>query len=716
MELGVRDHPFTILLVDDGLHHRLTSNNTVGPDEMTPDIIKKRTATGPRGEFGEVIRFVYRSLDVEGVHVYLSDGFGVGNPVLRVTDHTPGWADTMIERLDVLVLDLGGDLEFADAYQLDSAGLAGATRREVDVLNQEFPGAAFYIKERKGKLRSCQLVQILSNHDPHKVDPSHPPVVTHQESYDRILDSHLNPFCDDTRFDLRDGPWTYRHPKLTEDVEIICERIGAAYRNHQEGYAATNQGAVEFAADHDEPVLILGESGTGKTVLARRIHRRWAQQASRRHPKHGAAFIGRAQMAEVNCAALVDELARAELFGYKRGAFSGATSLSYGRLLPVCLGLDQAKRVYKKDEDAEYRESLKKAAGKECLEGDGFELLVTDDLPTSTVFLDEYADLPPRFSAGILRLLSEGEVIPLGSPAAIRGLKFRVIAATSDPDIAARVGVQSLSGGRRRGQGPGNALREDLLSRVHGQVIRAEPIGPEPQRVADQVARFTSTHSRAEWTGSAVKALVESVLRLIDSQSIGDEEAEYPLLPPAFGHFRDLRRILRLADAYVAGARRRGIRNTTDGRVTPEVLKRVWLPATVKVWASAPFESQAVSLEAEKVRRAISHLLSHHDLYPEGLWEVDPGRGLLDALRQAAESVPVVAAKLMALIYRSYDLLGKEKDVRSELVGDFNNFKSDLSKFVTPTMKEKGYGTPSKEAQEREGWVRRAYADPTQAT
>ena len=67
---------------------------------------------------------------------------------------------------------------------------------------------------------------------------------------------------------------------------------------------------AQRAARSDQPVLILGESGTGKEILARAIH-----GTSHRHNK---------QLVDVNCAAIPDTLIESELFGYERGAFTGA--------------------------------------------------------------------------------------------------------------------------------------------------------------------------------------------------------------------------------------------------------------------------------------------------------------------------------------------------------------------------------------------------------
>ncbi len=124
-------------------------------------------------------------------------------------------------------------------------------------------------------------------------------------------------------------------------------------------------------AESDLPVLLLGETGVGKELFARRIHR----LSPRRHRP----------LVQVNCAALPDTLAESELFGHVRGAFSGATA-------------DRAGRV-------------------EAAQG-------------GTLFLDEVGELPLGLQAKLLRTLQNGEIQRLGSDRP-RKVNVRVIAATN---------------------------------------------------------------------------------------------------------------------------------------------------------------------------------------------------------------------------------------------------------------------------------------------
>jgi PAS domain S-box-containing protein len=128
---------------------------------------------------------------------------------------------------------------------------------------------------------------------------------------------------------------------------------------------------VAKVASSDSTVLILGETGTGKELIARAIHRR-----SNRSER---AFIG------VNCAAIPPSLIASELFGHERGAFTGATQRRLGRF--------------------------------ESANG-------------GTIFLDEVGDLPPEIQIALLRVLQEREIERVGGNKLI-SIDVRVLAATN---------------------------------------------------------------------------------------------------------------------------------------------------------------------------------------------------------------------------------------------------------------------------------------------
>ena len=179
---------------------------------------------------------------------------------------------------------------------------------------------------------------------------------------------------------------------------------------------------IERVSQHAYPVLILGESGTGKELVARSVH---FSGVRRNKP-----FI------PVDCSSLVPTLIEAELFGYVKGAFTGALHAKQG-LMEIADG--------------------------------------------GTLFLDEIGDLPFDMQAKLLRALQEKEVRPVGSTDRVP-LSARIIAATNrDLDAAVRQGT----------------FRQDLFFRLNVVQIKIPPLRERKTDIPILVNSFLEKFSEA---------------------------------------------------------------------------------------------------------------------------------------------------------------------------------------------------------------------------
>jgi len=174
-------------------------------------------------------------------------------------------------------------------------------------------------------------------------------------------------------------------------------------------------GLIKKAAVSESNVLITGESGTGKELVARAIHK-WSPRSER-------------SFATINCSAIPDTLLESELFGFEKGAFTGANYTKKG-LLEIADG--------------------------------------------GTVFFDEIGDVSPLFQIKILRVLQEGEIMRIGS-ARQMNIDVRIIAATNkDLWIACRRGT----------------FREDLYYRLNVINIHLPPLKDRMQDVPSLIRHF----------------------------------------------------------------------------------------------------------------------------------------------------------------------------------------------------------------------------------
>ena len=172
---------------------------------------------------------------------------------------------------------------------------------------------------------------------------------------------------------------------------------------------------AELLADIDVPVLILGESGTGKEVTAHLIHK-LSGRSNRR-------------LLKVNCAALPSELLESELFGYERGAFTGATRTKAGK----------------------------------------FELC-----EKGTILLDEVAEMPANLQAKLLHVLQDKEFFRLGGETTI-DVDVRILAATN-------VNIQQAMEERK--------FRPDLYYRLSAFTICLPPLRSRREEIPSLLRHF----------------------------------------------------------------------------------------------------------------------------------------------------------------------------------------------------------------------------------
>ncbi|WP_245451999.1 sigma-54 dependent transcriptional regulator [Mesorhizobium waimense] len=222
-----------------------------------------------------------------------------------------------------------------------------------------------------------------------------------------------------------------REFKISGASLIFGERKGSPFRPESQRFEKlvyVSEKMAEMcdlarqAATTELPILIQGETGTGKELLARAVHYNSTRRTS--------------PLLVQNCGGMSDELLQSELFGHKRGAFTGAISDR--------LGLFRA--------------------------ADG-----------GTVFLDEISEVSPSFQVSLLRFLQEGEVKPLGADKVLH-CNVRVIAASNRPlhDLVAR-----------------GEFRQDLYFRLKGFEFEVPALRERPDDIAPLAEFFAAKHADA---------------------------------------------------------------------------------------------------------------------------------------------------------------------------------------------------------------------------
>jgi transcriptional regulator of acetoin/glycerol metabolism len=236
---------------------------------------------------------------------------------------------------------------------------------------------------------------------------------------------------------------------------------------------AANVEKAKRVLERQVSIMLLGETGTGKEVFARAIHAS-GSRASR-------PFVA------INCASIPESLIESELFGYRSGAFTGASKDGQrGKLLQANSG---------------------------------------------TLFLDEIGDMPVTLQARLLRVLEEREVVPLGSETPIK-LDIRLISATHC-DLQKKIGL--------------GEFREDLYYRLQGVTLTLPPLRERADRCAlirhlaaeesaddgpvELDARLLSLLEQQRWPGNVrqLRHLLRSMIALRETDRLSEHDlpAEY---------------------------------------------------------------------------------------------------------------------------------------------------------------------------------------------
>ncbi|MBP2673931.1 MAG: two component, sigma54 specific, transcriptional regulator, Fis family [Deltaproteobacteria bacterium] len=268
------------------------------------------------------------------------------------------------------------------------------------------------------------------------------------------------------------------HRKLVQENEFLRKELKKQYRLHD--MISKNDemlGIFEMVrtiAKSSSTVLIQGESGTGKELLARAIH----EESDRK----SAPFIS------VSCAALTETLLESELFGYEKGAFTGADSLKRGKLEQAGIG---------------------------------------------TLFLDEIGDISLKLQQDLLRVLEQREFTRVGGTQ-ILTIESRIIAATNRDlrkaieegkfrdDLYYRLNVISIR------IPPLRERKEDIPLLVESFIDKFNiEMGKEIEGIAEPVMRRLMDHP---WPGNAreLRNVIERAMVVARGRTIGEPDLDLP--------------------------------------------------------------------------------------------------------------------------------------------------------------------------------------------
>lgn len=265
---------------------------------------------------------------------------------------------------------------------------------------------------------------------------------------------------------------TIRPEASKSESRKLIEAIGMV--GQSQSLAETAITVQKFAAASDTSVLIRGESGTGKELVAKAMHRLSAR--------------AKGNFVAINCAAIPRELLESELFGHRKGSFTGAVADKMGK----------------------------------------FEFA-----NNGTIFLDEIGDMPMELQVKLLRVLQEREIVPVGARSPQK-VNVRIVCATHR-------NLETLIAN--------GSFREDLFYRIKVVQVEIPPLRSRVDDIEPLVAHFTDRYNkkygtkkffqrrtldvfkRYSWPGNVreLEAMIEQHLVISDESMIGPSDLDLKL-------------------------------------------------------------------------------------------------------------------------------------------------------------------------------------------
>jgi Nif-specific regulatory protein len=358
---------------------------------------------------GEITSLVVDALGAERGFIVLNDEDRTIRAAKNMEDPDPH-SNTVVERVmaggePLMVYDADQSKELGDAQSIILKGVKSVLAVPL-VLKGDSIGAIYVdtTKRRVFEADDLEFLEAFSNLAALAVENT--------RLYERLIRENI----------------VLRKKLTLRDMEIVGNSRGI-----QEVLQLTDRFATSRA-----PVLIVGETGTGKELFARRLHALG--------PTSKGAFV------PVNCGAIPDNLLESELFGYKKGAFTGAVR-------------DKAGLI--------------------------------EESSDGTLFLDEITELPQQLQVKLLRFLQDGEMRRLGD-VRTRTVQTRVVSASNQP----------LETPREEGK-----FREDLFFRLSVLQIHIPPLRDRRDDIPLLAEHFVRKYSKQE--GKRIKRINRKALEVL---------------------------------------------------------------------------------------------------------------------------------------------------------------------------------------------------------